>query len=380
MSAIDAKSAPEKAVAAPEAKRINEDAGTYALNENVKPHEREIPPVQAGFDYGALPIEIRADAKAAAERIRERFRHAYLQAGLDLIATKKALGHGHFVAWLKAEFDMTERSAERYMQCARWAEDKSDILSELTPSAVYQLAAPSTPPAVQEAVLLRAAAGERVKVAEINRLIADARQEARDEQRRAEDAAREAKLSPRTRQSRAQRQAEQEEQHQRWKLEQAEKEQATNEVADLLVSHLPPEAATRLRHLLRNWASYKIADALLERLKDAGDPPEPKSKPPASEMCGKPTGEIRVPAEGAFGGDPLIALQTQYSRLSNQLGAYDWVMRRLSHGETPAKDDNSEVAGLVRRFIAAPAAIQNQFRAGIGKRPVSSEAGDAARP
>ena len=104
---------------------------------------------------------------------------------------------------------------------------------------------------------------------------------------------------------------------------------------------------------------------------EAGDPSAPK--PPASEA---PANNDMF--ESAFEGDPLTTLQKQYTKLSDRLGAYDWVMRRLSHGETPANDDKSEVAGLVRRFIGAPAAIQNQFRAGIGKRPAKQEAGDAA--
>jgi hypothetical protein len=93
---------------------------------------------------------------------------------------------------------MNERTAERYMQCARWAKDKSDILSELTPAAVYQLAAPSTPRAIQDAVLARVAAGERIKVTEINSLCSNARYEAKEEARREEDAARLARISPRS--------------------------------------------------------------------------------------------------------------------------------------------------------------------------------------
>jgi ParB family chromosome partitioning protein len=113
---------------------------------------------------------------------------------------------------------------------------------------------------------------------------------------------------------------------------------------------------------------------------EAGDPSAPKSKTPASEAPADdgPVEKIAVPAERAFGDDPLTTLRNQYTELSNRFDAYDWVMRRLSHGETPGKHDKGEVAEFVCRFIAAPAAIQNQFRASIGERPDKPEARDAS--
>ena len=105
---------------------------------------------------------------------------------------------------------------------------------------------------------------------------------------------------------------------------------------------------------------------------EAGDPSAPK--PPASEA---PVNNEMF--EHAFEGDPLTTLQKQYTKLSDRLGAYDWVMRRLSLGDSPAKDNTSEVEGFVRWFVAEPAAIQHQFRADIGERPAKQEAGDAAR-
>lgn len=76
-------------------------------------------------------------------------------------------------------------------------------------------------------------------------------------------------------------------------------------------------------------------------------------------------------AASTIEGDPLATLQLQYTKLSDRPGASGWIMRRLCHGEVPAKDDVTEVAEFVRRFIDAPAAIQKQFRGGLAaERPV----------
>jgi len=100
----------------------------------------------------------------------------------------------------------------------------------------------------------------------------------------------------------------------------------------------------------------------------AGDPPAPESK----------SADVTMPvnddmAESAIEGDPLTALQKQYTKLSDRSGASGWIMRRLGLGEEPGEDDKSEVAEFIRRFMAVPKPIQNQFRAGlIGEQPVGA--------
>jgi hypothetical protein len=106
-------------------------------------------------------------------RIRTRGTQTIISIGADLIQAKAAIGHGNFGAWLATEFGWSERSAQNYMQAAK-VFPKSATVAELPPTAVYRLAAPSTPPSVRERVISRLEAGERPSGAEIIDLVAEA--------------------------------------------------------------------------------------------------------------------------------------------------------------------------------------------------------------
>jgi hypothetical protein len=347
--------------------------------------EREIvvQPTQAGFDYGGLPTDIRAEVKASADEIRGLMNRTVFEVGAALTRIKDRLPHGQFGKWLLAEFGLTERTAQNYMNAAALVA-KCETVSVLQPKTVYLLASPSTPEPTRQEIIERFDAGEPIPDRTVKEMIGQAKDRQKQEHRLAEDAAREAQLSPRTRRSRAQRKAKEEREHQEWERKRAEQEAATDQVADLLISHLPPEAVTQLRNLLRDCTSYKIGDALLERLKrgdlqpattpEAGDPPAPESNATAAATpVNDDMAENDQPAESALEIDRLAALQKQYRNLSDQPGAHSWIMRRLCQGETPARDDNTEVAVFVRRFTSALAPIQNRFRAGIiTERPVGA--------
>lgn len=86
-----------------------------------------------------------------------------LEIGRDLIAVKKRLGHGKFLAWIDAEFGMTKMTAARFMQVAERF-GKSDTVSglEISQSALYLLVAPSTDYAVVAAAVTKGQAGEKI--------------------------------------------------------------------------------------------------------------------------------------------------------------------------------------------------------------------------
>jgi hypothetical protein len=78
-----------------------------------------------------------------ATRINEHHRQAYghaakaiehaRQAGELLIQAKSEIPHGGWLPWLKANCDVSEREAQRYMRLAsRWHELKSDTVSDLS--------------------------------------------------------------------------------------------------------------------------------------------------------------------------------------------------------------------------------------------------------
>ena len=124
-----------------------------------------LPSAGITFNYGMLSVEKAASARAAAERIRGRMQLAaesIIEVGRELIEQKKALGHGNFLPWIDAEFGMTDRTALNFMRVYEQFGSKSEMISNLRPTALYALAAPSTPEPVRDEALGLAASGEKV--------------------------------------------------------------------------------------------------------------------------------------------------------------------------------------------------------------------------
>jgi len=115
-------------------------------------------------------------ATATAEKIRKRLADDIIATGRDLESVKSRLDHGEFANWLKFEFDWSIKTAERMMSVARQF-GKNDNLSNLTiqKTALYLLAAPSTPDEVRQEAVERAQNGERITHATAKRLVDDAR-------------------------------------------------------------------------------------------------------------------------------------------------------------------------------------------------------------
>ena len=120
---------------------------------------------QPRFDYSFLDQESSVFVQERTERIKRLARktiYDLIDIGHYLIEVKEKLGHGNYYNWLFAEFNWSPRSAERFMNVAKRFGDKCDILSDLNilPSALYQLAVPSTPDTAVEEAIERAKAGE----------------------------------------------------------------------------------------------------------------------------------------------------------------------------------------------------------------------------
>lgn len=124
-----------------------------------------LPSAGITFNYGMLSVEKAASARAAAERIKLRMARAaqdIIETGRELSDQKDALGHGNFLAWIEAEFGMTDRTARNFMAVHKQFGSKSEMISDLPPTALYALAAPSTPEPVRDEALGLAASGEKV--------------------------------------------------------------------------------------------------------------------------------------------------------------------------------------------------------------------------
>lgn len=152
--------------------------------------------IAPGFDYDALPTDIGTEAKAAAESIKTRMRWAIVQVGTSLKRIQDRLPYGLWGKWLSAEFGMTQRTAQNYIGAAELASGCEKI-SKLRSTTLYLLAAPSTPDPVRQEVIERFEAGEVVPDRAIRKMVEEAKFQAQQKQRRPEEAAREAKVSPR---------------------------------------------------------------------------------------------------------------------------------------------------------------------------------------
>ncbi len=131
--------------------------------------------VITSFAYSDLPAPIAAEVRDATARIKDRLTLQVIETGRDLLEVKSKLQHGQFEHWLAEEFGMTDRSARRFMQAATWAEGKSDMVSVLTPTAVYMLSAKSTPDVVHEQVIERIEKGLPAEPEMVRHLIKEAK-------------------------------------------------------------------------------------------------------------------------------------------------------------------------------------------------------------
>jgi len=123
------------------------------------------PSVRQNFDYSTLDAttsqfvqqqtgEIRALMKRTAQDI--------IEVGQKLTEVKKKLGHGRFRDWLRSEFQWSVSAATRFMQVSEQFQFINLSNLDLAPSALYELAAPSTPEAAREEALSRAKTGESI--------------------------------------------------------------------------------------------------------------------------------------------------------------------------------------------------------------------------
>ena len=123
------------------------------------------PSARKGFDYASLDAETSQLVQQHTGEIRalmKRTAQGIIEVGQKLIEVKERLGHGRFGDWLEAEFDWSYETAARFVRvCIQF---KSVNLADLSiaPSALYVLAAPSTPVSVREEAIARAEAGESI--------------------------------------------------------------------------------------------------------------------------------------------------------------------------------------------------------------------------
>lgn len=120
---------------------------------------------QLRFDYTSLDEPTRRFVVDRTETVHNMARTtatAIVQIGKALAEVKEKLGHGKFLDWIEKEFAWSQPTAWRFMNV--YEQFKLSNLNNLSidVSALYQIAAPSTPEPVRRHLIARAENGERI--------------------------------------------------------------------------------------------------------------------------------------------------------------------------------------------------------------------------
>ena len=240
------------------------------------------------FTYAELRASVAAEVEAATTRIKNRIARLVpdiIETGRDLTDVKSKLEHGQFESWLNTSFNMTTRTAQKYMRAAEWMADKSELSSHLTPNTIYLLSAPSTPDSVQQQVLGDLEAGKPVNHREVREVV----QEAKFQERQKKTAEQRKINRERRKRSNARREQEQRKDEEERQRRKTAAEAVAREVANILVNKLSKDEIRKVHEVLGDWdvtdtmLSKAITEAMGETRHSHGDtvvvfPPKPWAK------------------------------------------------------------------------------------------------------
>jgi hypothetical protein len=114
---------------------------------------------------------ILAEHASEIRRLGKRVVADVVEIGRRLAECKRICGHGNWLPFLDREFGWTEQTALNFIRAHDLSKSKNFLDLELPVSALYLLAAPSTPAEAREAVTKRAQAGKQMSVAEVARVV-----------------------------------------------------------------------------------------------------------------------------------------------------------------------------------------------------------------
>jgi hypothetical protein len=117
------------------------------------------------FDYTELDSDTRATIQQNTAEIKSLMRRTsqdIIHIGQKLRAVKQQLEHGRFRKWLKAEFDWSVSASTKFIQVSEQFKCVNFTHLNIANSALYLLAAPSTPEAARQEALRRASLGETI--------------------------------------------------------------------------------------------------------------------------------------------------------------------------------------------------------------------------
>jgi hypothetical protein len=121
----------------------------------------------------ALDNPILAEHAAEIRRLGKRVVGDVIEIGGRLVECRAILkDDGRWRTWLESELNLSPQTAGRFIQVPELSQGRSNLEHlELPVSALYLLAAPSTPETAKTEILERAKTGERLPVAEVRRVV-----------------------------------------------------------------------------------------------------------------------------------------------------------------------------------------------------------------
>ncbi len=120
---------------------------------------------QHNFNYEIFDHNTQISIKQKTTEIKSLIRQTakdIINVGQKLAEVKQQLKHGEFRNWLKAEFNWSISSATKFMQVSEKFKNVNFTHFNFSASALYILAAPSTPESATEYALQLASRGENI--------------------------------------------------------------------------------------------------------------------------------------------------------------------------------------------------------------------------
>lgn len=120
---------------------------------------------QPSFNYQNLDRQTQIDIKQKTSEIKSLIRQTaqdIFYVGQKLAEVKQQLKHGEFRNWLNTEFNWSVSSATKFMQVSEQFKNVNFTHLNFATSALYVLAAPSTPEHARQQALQLASKGENI--------------------------------------------------------------------------------------------------------------------------------------------------------------------------------------------------------------------------
>ncbi len=128
--------------------------------------------IKTSFNYETVEAGNRTVIQQRTEEIKQRLRRAaqdIWEVGQKLVEVRSWLKHGQFEAWLKVEFGWSHRTAYNFISVYETFQDSANFaVIDVAASALYLLAAPSTPHDVRDGFLKQAQAGKKITYKQVH--------------------------------------------------------------------------------------------------------------------------------------------------------------------------------------------------------------------